>query len=198
MIYSLNGILTHEEPGLAVIDCGGVGFKCLTTANTLRRLPKRGEKAMLYTYLHVREDAMDLFGFYDEKELSCFKMLLSVSGVGPKAALSVLSETTPEQFALAVVSGDSKALRRAQGIGNKIAQRIVLELKDKLTGEEAAEGFLQAGGGPPNASGGIEDAVTALMVLGYSRSEASASAAKCDSTLPVEEIIRQALKSLSK
>lgn len=195
MIYSLNGIVTHVEPGFAVIECGGVGFKCQTTDNTLRKLPKTGEKARLFTYLNVREDALDIFGFADEKELACFKMLISVSGVGPKAALSILSETTPEKFALYVASGDSKALTKAQGVGNKIAQRIVLELKDKVSSEQVALGFNEA---PVSASGNIEEAVNALMVLGYTRSEASLAAAKADATLPVEEIIRQSLRLLAK
>lgn len=195
MIYSLNGTVTHVEPGFAVIECGGVGFKCQTTDNTLRKLPKIGEKARLYTYLNVREDALDLFGFADEKELSCFKMLISVSGVGPKAALSILSEITPEKFALYVASGDSKALTKAPGIGNKTAQRIVLELKDKVSNEQVALGINEA---PVSASGNIEEAVNALMVLGYTRTEASMAAAQADASLPVEEIIRKALKLLAK
>lgn len=195
MIYSLNGIVSHVEPGFAVIECGGVGFKCQTTANTLKKLPKLGETAQLYTYLNVREDALDLFGFADSSELACFKMLISVSGVGPKAALSILSEITPEKFALYVASGDSKSLTKAQGVGNKIAQRIVLELKDKVSSEQASLGFANT---PVSASGNAEEAVNALMVLGYSRSEASLAAAKADASLPVEEIIRQSLRLLAK
>ena len=195
MIYSLNGIVTHTEPGFAVIECGGVGFKCQTTVNTLKKLPKSGDKARLVTYLNVREDALDLFGFADDSELGCFKMLISVSGVGPKAALSILSESTPEKFALYVASGDAKALTRAQGVGSKLAQRIVLELKDKVSSEQAALGFTDL---PVSASGNAEEAVNALMVLGYSRSEASMAASKADSAQPVEEIIRYALKMLAK
>lgn len=197
MIYSVSGILTHVEPNFAVIDCGGVGFKCLTSSATIRKLPNIGEKVRLYTYLNVREDALDLFGFFDDSELQCFKMLISVSGVGPKAALSVLSEMTPEKFALIVASGDSGALRKAQGIGTKTAQRIVLELKDKVSSEQAALGFTQTDL-PVSASGNIEEAVNALMVLGYARSEAAAAAAKSDASLPVEEIIRQSLRLLAK
>lgn len=197
MIYSVNGTVAHIEPTFAVIDCGGVGFKCLTTTNTLQKLPKKGEKTMLYTYLNVKEDALDLFGFAEERELGCFKLLISVSGVGPKAALSILSEMPPEKFALYVASGDSKALTKAQGIGNKTAQRIVLELKDKVSGEQAALGFT-AEEVPASASGNAEEAVNALMVLGYSRSEASVAAAKADSSLPVEEIIKQSLKLLAR
>lgn len=195
MIYSLNGVVTYKDSKFAVIECGGVGFKCVTTANTLKKLPKTGEKAMLFTYLNVREDALDLFGFADEKELGCFKLLISVSGVGPKAALSVLSEITPEKFALFVASGDSKSLTKVPGIGVKTAQRIVLELKDKVSGEQAALGFADV---PVSASGNAEEAVNALMVLGYSRSEASIAAAKSDSSLSVEDIIKNSLRLLAK
>lgn len=195
MIYSLNGILIHTEPGFAVVECGGVGFKCQTTANTLRKLPKTGEKVFFYTYLNVREDALDLFGFADEKELGCFKMLISVSGVGPKAALSILSDITPEKFALYVASGDSKALTKAQGIGSKTAQRIVLELKDKVSKEQIAVGFKDM---PVSASGNTQEAVNALMVLGYTRSEASLVAARQDAQLPVEQIVRLSLRLLAK
>lgn len=197
MIYSLNGTLSHVDTGFAVVSCGGVGFKCLTSMSTLRRMPKIGEKVMLFTYLNVREDALDLFGFCDQEELNCFKMLISISGVGPKAALSILSEATPEKFAFYVASGDAKALTRAQGVGNKLAQRIVLELKDKVRSEQAAEGFAQQDAGIPSAAGNIGEAVSALMVLGYSRSEASAAASKCEAALSVEEIIRRSLKQLA-
>lgn len=198
MIYSLSGIVTHIEPGVAVIECGGVGFKCSTTANTIKKLPKIGEKAILYTYLNVREDALDLFGFFDGKELSCFKMLISVSGVGPKAALSILSEAGPEKFALYVASGDSKALTRAPGVGSKIAQRIILELRDKINNEQAAAGFKDADYGVPSASGAAEEAINALGVLGYTRSEASLAVGRCDGVLSVEDMIKQALKQLSR
>lgn len=197
MIYSLTGTVTHTEPGLAVVECGGVGFKCLTTASTLRALPPIGGKSTLFTHLNVREDALDLFGFATEKELNCFRMLISVSGVGPKAALSILSESTPEKFALSVASGDAKALTRAPGIGNKIAQRIVLELKDKVSGAAVAEGIVEDGG-VPSASGNAEEAVNALVVLGYTRSEAALAAGRCDASLPVEEIIRQSLRRLAR
>jgi Holliday junction DNA helicase RuvA len=196
MIYSLSGILTNVGNLFAVIDCGGVGFKCNTTANTLRKLPKIGEKAMLYTYLNVREDALDLFGFLDDKELNCFKMLISVTGVGPKAAISILSEATPEKFALYVATGDAKALTKAQGVGTRIAQRIILELRDKISTAQVTEGFSQSEISNLSASGNIEEAINALMVLGYAKNEASMAAAKCDAALSVEEIIKLALKNL--
>ena len=128
MIYSLNGTIIHTEPNMVVIECGGVGYKCLTTMNTMRVLPRNGEKAMVYTHMIVREDAVELCGFAEQSELNCFKLLTAVSGVGAKVAIALLSEFTPEQIAVAVSSGDSKRLTKASGIGNKIAQRIVLEL----------------------------------------------------------------------
>ncbi len=133
MFYSVTGVLRHTEPNFAVIDCGGVGFQCMTTTYTLSKLPPVGKTATLYTYLNVREDALILFGFGDQEELHCFKLLISVTGVGPKAALAILSELSPARFALSVAAGDSKSITRAQGVGNKTAQRIVLELKDKLS-----------------------------------------------------------------
>lgn len=197
MFYSVKGTLTHVEPGLAVIECGGVGFKCLTTLSTQRGLPKLGEQAMLYTHLNVREDALDLFGFGSMMELNCFKMLTAVSGVGPKVGLAILSELAPEQVAMAVASGDSKTLSRANGVGPKLAQRIALELKDKVkkmgvSGGDA--GFVPAG--VVSASGNVQNAVSALAVLGYAPTDAAAIVAKFDSTLPTEELIRLSLKEM--
>lgn len=198
MFYSVRGTIVHTEPGLVVIECGGVGFKCFTTVQTMQKLPQRGQEARLYTHLAVREDALDLYGFADREELSCFKLLISVSGVGAKSALAVLSDLTPDQFALCVASGDSKALTRAPGVGKKIAQRIVLELKDKVAaGMGSAEPAVQSGGGIPSAAGAAQEAVSALTVLGFAPSEAAAAVAKLDSGLPVEELIRLALKSMS-
>ncbi|MFR2561324.1 MAG: Holliday junction branch migration protein RuvA [Anaeromassilibacillus sp.] len=132
MFYSIKGTLTHMEPGFVVVECAGVGFKCLTTLSTQRTMPQIGEQVKLFTHLNVREDAMDLFGFATMMELNCFKMLTAVSGVGPKVGLAILSELSPEQVAMAAASGDSKSLTRASGVGAKLAQRIVLELKDKV------------------------------------------------------------------
>lgn len=198
MIYSLNGTLTHTEPGVAVISCGGVGFKCLTTSSTINTLPAVGKEAFLYTHLNVREDALDLYGFATEQELHCFRLLIGVSGVGPKAALSILSETTPSQFAFSVASGDAKALTRAPGIGNKTAQRIVLELKDKISGEQAASSLLEGAPAPAVSGGNAGEAVSALVVLGYSNAEAIGAVGKCDGAQSVEDIIRQALRLLAK
>ncbi len=201
MLYSVRGTLIHREPSLAVIECGGVGYQCSVTMNTARRLPDIGAEVMLYTILNVREDAVDLFGFADRNELSCFKLLTAVNGVGPKAGLAILSELTPDRVALAAATGDHKAFTRAQGVGPKLAQRIVLELKDKV-GLPATDNGFSSGSGTPaggfSASRSAEEAVSALTMLGFSAGEASAAVAKLDSTLSVEELIRQALKTLGR
>ncbi len=198
MIYSVNGTVDLIEPNLAVIDCGGVGYACRTTANTLSQL-KIGEKAKLLTYLSVREDAVELFGFYDAAELNCFRMLISVSGVGPKAALSILSGMTPQAFALCVASGDSKTLTNAPGIGRKTAERIVLELKDKVSKQDVAAGVTGSAvpivAAPSNT---YAEAVSALMVLGYSNGEASSALSGLDPSAPSDELIRAGLKKLAK
>ena len=194
MFYSVRGTLIHLESGVAVVECGGVGFKCLTSLHTLRSLPQVGAETTLYTYLNVREDALDLFGFATQSELSCFKMLTGVSGVGPKVGLAILSELTPEQVAAAVATGDSRALTRASGVGPKLAQRIALELRDKVKGMKAAQGPAAAGGLSASANAG--SAVEALTVLGYSPADASTVVARFDSSLPVEELIRLALRSM--
>ena len=199
MFYYLDGTVAEILPGLAVIDCGGVGYACMTTNNTLSQL-KKGEKKKLYTYLNVREDAMELFGFASQSELRSFKLLIGVSGVGPKAALSILSSTTPQQLAMAVVMGDEKALTAAPGIGKKIAQRIILELKDKLAKEQGS--FDAGSGGPvrmPTQDNKAGEAAAALAVLGYGSQEIAAALKGIDmASLPLEEIIRQSLKKMVK
>ena len=200
MFYYLNGVVAEMEANLAVIDCGGVGYACATTNYTLSQL-KKGERAKLYTYMNVREDAVDLFGFSSQSELHSFKLLLGVSGVGPKAALAILSTNTPANLAMAVVMGDEKALTAAPGIEKKIAQRIILELKDKLAKEQASFGPDTGGSVPltvlPNDK--AKEAGAALAVLGYSGSEVAAALKGIDiDTLPLEEIIRQALKRMVK
>ena len=200
MFYYLSGVVAEMEANLAVIDCGGVGYACATTNYTLSQL-KKGEKAKLYTYMNVREDAVDLFGFSSQSELHSFKLLLGVSGVGPKAALSILSANTPANLAMAVVMGDEKALTAAPGIGKKIAQRIILELKDKLAKEQSSFSPDTGGSVPvmvlPNDK--AKEAGAALAVLGYSGSEVAAALKGIDmDALPLEEIIRQALKRMVK
>lgn len=198
MFYYLNGTVAHLGPYLAVIDCGGVGYACRTTNHTLASLT-RGQQAKLYTYLHVREDIFELYGFATEGELSSFQMLIGVSGVGPKAALAILSSNTPEGLALAIVSGNEKALTCAPGIGKKIAQRIILELKDKLSkGQLTASGAESFAGGvtiiPENKT---SEASAALAVLGYSQPEIVAALKGLDvDHLTLEEIIKQALKRM--
>ena len=198
MIYSVSGTLVHLEPGVAVVECGGVGFKCLTSMNTQRKLQNIGGQVKLYTKLNVREDAMDLFGFATLAELSCFTMLTAVSGVGPRVGLAILSELAPEQVALAVASGDSKALTRASGVGAKLAQRIALELKDKVKkmGVAADGGSPVSPAGVMSAAGNAANAVSALAVLGYTPSEAASVVAKFDSSLPTEELIRLSLREM--
>ncbi len=201
MLYSVRGTLIHRETNLAVVECGGVGYQCFITLNTARQLPQIGSETMLYTILNVREDAAELFGFADNNELSCFKLLTSVNGVGPKAGLAILSELTPERVALAVASGDYKALTRAQGVGPKLAQRITLELKDKVGVPSVSGGAAMNADSPiggVNASGNAAEAVSALTMLGFSAGEASAAVGKLDSALSVEELVRQALRMLGR
>jgi Holliday junction DNA helicase RuvA len=198
MIYSVKGEIVHIEPSLAVIECGGVGYACKTTSSTLSQIGGIGSLAMLYTYLYVREDSVELFGFATIQELNCFKMLISVSGVGPKAALSILSDTSPERFALAVASGDSKAFTKTKGIGSKLAQRIVLELKDKIAKEQLSDGLSDLPENFSAVSGNASEAVSALVVLGYSQSEAASVVSRLDQSLPVPELIKLALKAIGK
>ena len=200
MFYSLTGNIIYEDSSSVAIECGGGGFRCQTSSNTLRDIDKT-KKVTLYTYLNVREDALDLFGFSSEYELEWFKMLLGVTGVGPKAALAILSEYTPERLALFISAGDAKAVTKAQGVGPKLAQRVILELKDKAKSAVSAVGDdasaledVSAAVKAPNTS----EAIAALTMLGYTQTEASVAVSRVDSTLPVEEIIKQALKLLSR
>lgn len=201
MFYYVDGTVACLEANLAVIDCGGVGYACATTNQTLSHL-QQGSRARLYTYLNVKEDAMDLFGFYSQSELHSFKMLIGVSGVGPKAALAILSASTPDQVALAIVTGDEKALTAAPGIGKKIAQRIILELKDKMAKESSGGLDFSGRKGAPAASAFASkatEAAQALAVLGYSSQEISVALKGVDvENLPLEEIIRQSLKKMVK
>jgi Holliday junction DNA helicase RuvA len=200
VFYYVNGTVAELQPNLAVIDCGGVGYACATTSNTLSGL-KKGERAKLYTYFHVAENAFGLYGFGSIGELNSFKMLISVSGVGPKAALAILSVSTPDTLAMSIITGDEKALTVAPGIGKKIAQRIILELKDKMTKESTASSGLTLGAG--SAGGGAAltnkttEAAAALAVLGYSTAETAAALKGVDvDNLPLEEIIRACLKKM--
>ena len=200
MFYYLKGVVGHIAPNLAVIDCGGVGYACRTTSYTLSSL-QVGEQAKLYTHLNVRENAMELYGFASENECSCFRMLIGISGVGPKAALSILSSTTPEGLATAIITGQEKALTVAPGIGKKIAQRIILELKDKLAKGQlpAAEESFGGSGVTVIPQDKTSEASAALAVLGYNPSEIAAALKGLDlDALTLEEIVRQALRKMVK
>ncbi len=207
MFYHICGELTYYESGMAVIDCGGVGYRLTVSGTTQNSFPPLNEskppRVKLYTHLSVREDAFELFGFSTQKELYSFKLLISVSGIGPKAAISILSSMTPEQFALAVVSEDTKSISRAQGVGAKSAARIVLELKDKLGSSDKSTGLssdtFSAAASVTGGNNKLSEAQNALVVLGYSRAEAiSALRSIKTENLGLEEIIRSALAVLSK
>ena len=201
MFYYLDGTVAEILPYLAVIDCGGVGYACKTTNYTLSRL-KKGQRGKLYTYLNVGEDVFDLYGFATQNELNSFKLLIGVSGVGPKAALAILSTSTPESLAMAIVTGDEKSLTAAPGIGKKIAQRIILELKDKLAKGQTAsiQGESYGGSGitviPENK---LSEASAALAVLGYSQGEINLALKGVDlDALTLEQVIKEALKKMMK
>ena len=196
MFYSITGTICYVDSVSVALDCNGVAFRCFTSLNTLKQIGEKGAKATLYTYLSVKEDALDLYGFSTEQELECFKALISVSGVGPKAGIAILSELTPEKLVICIASGDNKAITRAQGVGPKIAQRIVLELKDKL--DLSVNTIDVSAVNSASSSGNQAEAVSALTMLGYTQSEASVAVAKIDENLSVEEIIKQALKILSR
>ena len=199
MIYSLTGELTYIGDQFLVVECGGVGFKCFTSVATSANAGRIGDQIRLYTYLSVKEDALDLYGFNTENELRAFKLLISVSGVGPKAAVSILSEMSADKLSLAVAAGDTKAITRANGVGKKIAERIVLELKDKMAGVtlSSSESSVSAAASVAEDSPAGE-AVAALVALGFSKSDAAAAVGAMDSSLPADEMIRQGLRQLSK
>ena len=204
MFYYINGKLAMLEQGFAVIDAGGVGYKMTITQNTYSAMPPRHTASepptvKLYTYMAVREDGVELFGFISTEELSAFKLLITVSGVGPKAAISILSQLSPSKLALAICTEDKKAIAKANGIGPKTAARIILELKDKLksqaTDDEYADTSIDASAS--SSSSKLSDAQDALTVLGYSRTEALNALRSIDTVgLELDEIIRLALKKL--
>ena len=193
MFYYISGKVAHTGIDFLVIDCGGVGYKINTSEPCVRRVSV-GDDVKVYTYLHVREDIFDLYGFLSDEELNLFKMLISVSGVGPKVGLGILSSVTPSDFALAVVTGNVKAITKAQGVGPKVAQRIILELKDKMKNAEVSEMPEDYESFSDNTS----EAVSALMVLGYSRAESQRAVAKAGFEGGLEETIKRALKIFMK
>ena len=204
MFYYLSGTLEINEAGTCVVDCGGVGYKLTTSLITSELLSdKLGQKVKIYTHLAVREDGIELFGFESNEERECFNKLITVSGVGPKAAMSILSIMTPDNFALSVCTEDIKAISKASGIGAKTAARIVLELKDKLSDELASyKGKTTASqklAAPTvSISGNLSEATEALMVLGYDKHSISSAIAGLDPKADTGEIIRLALKKLAK
>lgn len=197
MIYNLRGTLTYCDQNFTVVECGGVGFKCFTTLTTLREIGKVGNEVNLYTHLSVREDAMDLFGFASKEELESFRLLISVSGIGPKAAVAILSEMTPDRLAVCIASGDAKMLTKAQGVGKKTAERVVLELKDKMGAIGSSDVAAAAAAGSAEGTDSAE-AVQALVALGYTQSDAAVVIGRLDPSLSVDEMIRIGLKELAK
>jgi Holliday junction DNA helicase RuvA len=198
MIYSVSGQILKKTAESVVIECAGVGYECKCTSSTAAASPKTGENGRLLTYLHITENDIALFGFLTEQEKNCFTMLISVSGVGPKVALSVLSGMTPEQFALSVASENPGAFKGIKGVGAKIAARIVLDLKDKLKKQTEGLPVISAADFKTRGSGGrLGDALDALSVLGFTAAEAAAAVSSLDPELPLEEIIKLSLKKLS-
>ena len=197
MLYHLEGKITELEPGLAVLDCGGIGFALSTTVHTMSQL-RAGEKAKLYIAESIGESNFDLYGFADKSEKNCFEMLVSVSGIGPKAALSILSYNTPAGLAFAIMNNDVKALTVAPGIGKKIAQRVILELKDKIGKDlEPTDSVLPLAPTPAAENGNLSDAVAALTMLGYSSAEISPVLKSLDTaSMSAEQIIRAVLKQM--
>lgn len=199
MFYSLSGEIIFKDEQSFAISCGGVGFKCFATRKTLAAL-SLNSKTTVFTHLNVREDALDLFGFSSQEELDAFKLLVSVSGVGPKAALAILSELSPDSFAVAVASGDSKAITAANGVGPKLAQRIIMELKDKIStasfvSDESST--ISNAVNTANSMSNTAEAIAALTALGYSQSEASVAVSKLSPSLSVEDLIKGALKNMT-
>ena len=198
MFYSLTGKVVYVDTLSVAIECGGVAFRVSTSLNTLKKIGTVGGSATVFTYLSVREDAMELFGFSDQTELAYFKMLIGVSGVGPKAAVAILSTFKPEEVAFCITSGDVKRITGAPGVGPKLAQRIVMELKDKMSKlvpeQMSSADFVQTG--IADAAGNKSEAVSALIALGYSQTEAANAVSSLDPNDSVEMLIKQALRGL--
>ena len=199
MIATLNGKLIIKELNYVVVECGGVGIKCFVTQHTHSTVGNIGDNVFLYTYLVVREDALDLYGFSDNSELEVFKLITSVSGVGSKIGLAILSEFTAAKIMLYIASGDAKSLTAASGVGIKLAQRIVLELKDKVGSVSLGDASIDVKSvGNATANSFSKEAIEALVSLGYTQSEASLAVGRLDQSLDTNELIKQALKSLAR
>jgi len=197
MIYSLSGKLIMSKPGIAVIECSGVGYLCSISMKTFADLPNTNQDAFLFTYMAVREDSVDLFGFSTEEELDAFKLLITVSGVGPKAALALLSDNTSDKLAMYIAAGDYKALTKTSGIGPKIAQRVVLELKDKFT-SLGTSSDISSIHETAEKNGNIGEAISALVSLGYSRTDAATALRGTSESDDVSSLIKIGLKNLSR
>lgn len=198
MIYNLNGKLTYVDPTFIVIECGGVGFKCFASTTTITSISTVGTNVNVLTYMSVKEDSIDLYGFATQEELNAFKLLISVSGIGPKAAMAILSVLPPDRLSVAVSSGDVKAIQSAQGVGKKTAERVVLELKDKMVGIGSARtNTIVEGIQSVAQSDNAQEAVEVLVSLGFNQSEAASVVGTMDKSLSVDEMIRKGLKSLS-
>ena len=199
MFYYIKGELVRTDPNSVVVDCGGIGYKMTVTQNTLSHFTRLGEKVCLYTHFYVREEVLELFGFHSETEMEAFKLLITVSGVGPKAAIAILSVLTPEKLSASIASGDAKAIAKAQGVGSKTAARVVLELKEKiakvLPTQYDADNAEETVSDEP-VFGSVDEAISALMVLGYSRQEAQLALKGVDPLLSLEDMITVALRKM--
>lgn len=203
MIYSISGLLRQVAPTYCVVEACGIGYQCSASTHTLSSLPARGQEVTLLTHLWVKEDGVELFGFSTEQERHCFKMLISVSGVGPRVALAILSDAAPDRLLLSIAAGDAKALTRAQGVGSKLAQRIILELRDKVSNDDLSAEFAAESGGVETVTGSVRssaksEAISALVALGYGQTDAAAVIAPMEESLAVDELVRRALKSFSR
>ena len=203
MIYSITGLLRQVAPTYCIIEACGVGYQCSASTYTLSSLPGRGQEVTLLTHLWVKEDGMELFGFSTEQEKHCFRLLIGVSGVGPRVALAILSDAAPDRLMLSIAAGDAKALTRAQGVGAKLAQRIILELRDKVTDEDIGSSFGEEQGtiaalGESAKNTAKSEAISALVALGYGQTDAAAVIAPMEDSLAVDELIRRALKAFTR
>ena len=203
MIYSITGLLRQVAPTYCVIEACGIGYQCSASTYTLSSLPGRGQEVTLLTHLWVKEDGMELFGFSTEQEKHCFRLLIGVSGVGPRVALAILSDSPPDRLMLSIAAGDAKALTRAQGVGAKLAQRIILELRDKVTDEDIGSSFGEEQGtiaalGESAKNTAKSEAISALVALGYGQTDAAAVIAPMEESLAVDELIRRALKTFTR
>lgn len=198
MISSLKGKLIYSQPDYIVIECSGVGFKCFITKNAFYKLPPLNSEIFVFTHLAVKEDALDLYAFSSVEELEAYKLITSVSGVGAKIGMAILSDFAPDRLMLIIASNDAKALTAASGVGLKLAQRIILELKDKVGSISFDGGSDVAAVGNATASSNSAEAIAALTALGFSSSDAALAVAKLDITQGTDKLIKEALKSLSR